>query len=125
VERAAQMEAGFKLIEKAIALGGPNMSAEDREKLNNERRELEAQIFATGKKLAERLRKHLTAEQLEQEKQLIASRPAFLPRLPRQMRETQEANNEYRPGADSWRPGQEIPVEMPQIQGRPFPKTEE
>ena len=124
-ERAAQMEAGFKLIEKGIALGGPNMSQEDREKLEKEGRELEAQIFVTGKKLAERLRLHLTAEQLALEKELIASRPAFLPRLPRQMREnTEPSAGGYVPGAGSWRPGQELPFQIQEPGTRRFPRTE-
>ena len=124
-ERAAQMEAGFKLIEKGIALGGPNMSAEDREKLEKEGREQEAQIFATSKKLAGRLRQYLTAEQLEREKELLASRPAFLPRLPRQMREnTESGGGGYVPGAGSWRPGQELPFQIQEPGSRRFPRTE-
>jgi hypothetical protein len=123
-ERESQMEAGLKLMEKAIALGGPNMSPEDREKLEKERRELEAQIFATGKTLAERLRQHLTAEQLEQEKQLLASRPAFLPKLPKQMQaNTESGSGGYTPGADAWRPGQELPFPVQQRRGR-FPRAE-
>jgi len=122
-EREAQMEAGLKLVEKAIALGGPNMSPEDRAKLEQEGRELESQIFATSKKLAERLRGHLTADQLALEKQLLASRPAFLPRLPRQMRENAESGG-YTPGADSWRPGQELPFQVPRPGPRRFPSAE-
>jgi len=123
-ERVAPMEASFKLIEKAIALGS-TMTPEDREQLDKERRELEAQIFATGKKLAERLRRHLTAEQLEREKQLIASRPAFLPGLPRQMREnTNTESGGYTPGTDSWRPGQEMLIQIQAPTGRGFPRTE-
>jgi len=122
-EREAQMEAGFSLVERAIALGG-NMSPEDREKLEQERRELEAQIFATSKKLAERLRQHLTAEQLAQERQLLASRPAFLPRLPRQMQGNTESTGGYTPGANSWRPGQELPLQIQRPGLRRFPRTE-
>ena len=122
-ERKAQMEAGLKLIEKGIALGGPNMSPEDREKLKLEGKELEAQIFATGKKLAERLRQHLTGDQLELERQLIASRPAFLPRLPQQMRDNAESGG-YAPGADSWQPGKQLPIQFQEPSGRKFPRTE-
>ena len=121
-ERHAQMEASFQLIEQAVALGGPNMSSEDREQLRREGEKLRTQIFSTGKKLAGRLRQHLTTEQLEQEKQLLASRPAFLPRLPKQMRENTE--NGYRPGVDSWRPGQDVPVQIIEPTYRGFPRTE-
>ena len=124
-EREAQMEAGLKWIEKAIALGGDNMSPEDREKLEPERRELEAQIFATSQKLAEGLRRHLTAEQLAQERQLIASRPAFLPRLPSQQPQgNTESSGGYIPGAGSWQPGQALPFQTPRLGPRRFPRTE-
>jgi hypothetical protein len=122
-EREAQMEAGLNLFERAIALGG-NMSPEDREKLEQERRELEAKIFATSKKLAEGLRRHLTAEQLAQERQLLASRPAFLPRLPRQMQGNPEGGGGYTPGAGSWQPGQELPFQLQRLGPRRFPRTE-
>jgi len=120
-ERIAHMEASFKLIERGIALGS-NMLPEDREQLEKERQALEAQMFSTSKKLAERLRRHLTAEQLEHEKQLIASRPAFLPKLPKQMRENTESSG-YTPGADSWRPGQELLIPIQAPTGRGFPRA--
>ncbi|MDR3182228.1 MAG: hypothetical protein LBT89_04775 [Planctomycetaceae bacterium] len=107
-ERKNQMEELFKIREKMTALG-PNITPQEREKLDAERRALEERGFATSKRLAERLRAILTPEQRAAEKQLIASRPSFLPQLPRQMRETASSRSEYVPGADSWRPGQPVP----------------
>jgi len=131
-ERVAYMEKMLGMVERSIAMGGPqNMSAEDQEKLGNEWRELEPQIFATAGRLAERLRQHLTPEQLERERQLIASRPGFLPPLPPQMQQRNQQGNQQDtgdgvlgPGAGAWRPGDGLPV---QIQERPrsrFPRTE-
>lgn len=115
-ERIAHMETALKMAEKVAAAGGPqNLSQEDQEALRKEGRELEAKSFETAKKLAERLRQHLTPAQLAMEKELLASRPAFLPPLPRQMRQAANAeggndgSGGYTPGADSWRPGQPIP----------------
>ena len=125
-ERVTQMEKALGMAEKVVAAGGPqNLSQEDREELDKERQELESQSFATAKKLAERLRQHLTPEQLEMEKQLIASRPAFLPPLPRQMRERpQEATGSdgYVPGAGAWRPGQDLPMQMQEQRSGRFPR---
>jgi len=129
-ERIASMEKALGMAEKIVAAGGPqNLSLEDREQLDKERQELEAQSFATAKKLAERLRQHLTPEQLEMEKQLIASRPGFLPRLPRQMRESESpqegtGGESYVPGAGSWQPGQSLPVQMPEQRSGRFPRSE-
>ena len=127
-ERVAQMESMLKMAEKVVAIGGPqNLSEEEREKLRKEGDELRDQSFATAKKLADRLRQHLTSEQLELEKQLIASRPAFLPRLPRQMRQEEATtgdDNGYTPGANSWRPGQELPLQIKEPETRRFPRTE-
>jgi hypothetical protein len=130
-ERVAHMEKMLKMAEKVIAAGGPqNLSQEEREALDKERRELEEQSFMTARKLADRLRKHLTPEQLALEKQLIASRPAFLPGLPRQMRRDENTNEtnggEYAPGANSWRPGQALPVQVQEQKGTGrFPRAAE
>ena len=129
-ERLAHMESALKMAERVVAAGGPqNLSQEEREALEKERRELEAQSFATAKKLADRLRQHLTPAQLALEKELIASRPAFLPPLPKQMRRevSKNGNNDsgsYVPGEKSWRPGQELPVQNQERRppGR-FPRT--
>ena len=127
-ERVAQMEKGLALAEKVIAAGGPqNLSEEEREELRKAGQELETQIYATGKKLTERLRQHLTPAQLEKERQLIASRPGFLPPLPRQMRqENRESTTEsdgFAPGDRSWRPGDGVPVPVQEQRNR-FPRGE-
>ena len=121
------MESALKLAEKVIAVGGPqNLSQEEREELRKAGQELETQSFETAKKLADRLRQHLTPAQLELEKQLIASRPSFLPPLPRQMQRSEEniekSGDGYAPDARSWRPGQELPVQIQRPQGGQFPR---
>jgi hypothetical protein len=126
-ERIAMLEESLQLAEKMITLGGPNMSPEDRAKMEEERKVLEAKIFAMGKKLGSRLREHLTLEQREQEKNLIASRPLFLPKLPRPMREA--SPEMYVPGSDSWQPGRGAPKQndeenQPNKQRKKFPTTE-
>ena len=140
-ERAGHMEKMLKMMESAMeriaAVGGPqNLSQEEREEFDTMRRELETQSFATAKKLADRLRQHLTPTQLELEKQLIATRPEFLGRLPRQMRrEANTATEEsevYSPGINSWQPGQPLPVPIreqprgrfPRAEAKPEPETE-
>jgi len=134
-ERVAQMEKMLGMAEKVIAAGGPqNLSEEERDELRKAGQELESQSFETAKKLAERLRQHLTPAQLAKEKELLASRPAFLPPLPRQMREGRENNqgytennegNGYNPGPDAWQPGQGLPGQVmePRGSGR-FPRGE-
>jgi hypothetical protein len=128
-ERLAQMEKALAMAEKVVAAGGlDNMSPEERAQLEKERQELEAQGAATAKKLAERLRRHLTAEQLAMEKKLIAERPDFLPRLPKHMQaaadQKTQAGDGYTPGVDLWRPGQPLLVQLitPPQRGR-FPRT--
>lgn len=123
-ERINQMEETFKLIERAIELGGADMSPEDRAKIEAEGKVLEARIYATGKNLGEQLRTHLTSEQLELEKKLIAQRPAFLPPIPRQMRG--DFSGEYSPGLNSWMPGQGAPKDNTEQKRRrrPFPQKE-
>jgi Spy/CpxP family protein refolding chaperone len=121
-ERLALLEDGLKLAEKAIALGGPNMSAEDREQLRAEREALAARAFTLSKKLGDRLRETLTPEQLGMEKNLIASRPSFLPPLPRQMRELE--SEQYVPGVNSWQPGQGVPIKTEERKLKQFPTKE-
>ena len=127
-ERKVQGDKMLALAEKVVAAGGPeNLSQEDRDEMERLGRELQSQSIETARKLAERLRQHLTPEQLELEKQLLASRPAFLPRLPRQMRENQENKNtgesgdDYAPGAGSWRPGQGAPGQVSEPPTGRFP----
>lgn len=123
-ERLSQMEEGLKLVEKAIERGGVNMSEEDRKTLEAEGKALQGQIIATGKKLGDRLRTHLTDEQLAMEKDLMANRPSYLPRLPRQMRG--DFTQQYSPGLDSWVPGQGVPRDRVDSKRhrRPFPSKE-
>ncbi len=124
-ERLALLSDGLKLFEKAVQLGGPKMSDEDRKMLEKEREALEARVFASGQKLGDQLRGLLTDEQKEKEKILLANRPKFLPRLPKQMRG--DTAEEYRPGSDSWRPGQGNPNEEKDRKKnrRVFPKEEQ
>ncbi|MCL2743455.1 MAG: hypothetical protein FWE67_06370 [Planctomycetaceae bacterium] len=122
-ERVAQMEEGLKLIEKAIEKGGVNMSDEDRQAIENEGKALEARIFATGKKIGEKLRTFLTEEQKAMEKKLLANRPDFLPRLPGPMRG--DYSREYIPGLESWSPGQGAPDNTEEKKRRrPFPQKD-
>lgn len=122
-ERIAQMEEGLKLAERVVQLGGVNMSPEDRKALEAEGRTLQTRIMATGQNLGNRLRAHLTDAQKDKEKQLLANRPAFLPRLPRQMRG--DFTGGYAPGLGSWMPGQGAPVpDETKSRRRPFPQKE-
>lgn len=123
-ERVAQMEEGLRLVEKALERGGIDMSDEDRRAIEAEGRALQARIIATGKKLGDGLRSHLTSEQRALEKDLMADRPSFLPRLPRQLRG--DFTRQYTPGFDSWAPGQGVPKEegTSKRQRRPFPTKE-
>lgn len=124
-ERIDQMEEGLKLIEKAIEKGGVNMSPEDRAAIEAEGKALEARIFATGKKLGDRLRQHLTEEQRDLEKHLLANRPAYLPKLPGPMRG--DFGSTYSPGLNSWMPGQGAPKDQSEEKKRrrPFPQKED
>jgi hypothetical protein len=123
-ERIAQMEDGLKLVEKAVEKGGVNMSPEDREAIEKEGKALEARIFATGKKLGEKLRTFLTDDQKAMEKKLLANRPDFLPKLPGPMRG--DYTKEYMPGLDSWSPGQGVPDKAKEKKRRrPFPQKEQ
>jgi hypothetical protein len=123
-ERVAQMEEGLKLIERAITLGGVNMSPEDKAMIEAEGKALEARILATGRTLGDKLRSHLTKEQLDLEKNLLANRPKYLPPLPRQLRG--DFTNQYSPGLDSWAPGQGVPQnwDKEKKRRRPFPTQE-
>jgi hypothetical protein len=128
-ERVAHMEAALKIAEKVAAAGGPqNLPPEEQAELRKAGQELEAKSFETAKKLAERLRQHLTPAQLALEKELLASRPSFLPPLPRQMRqqENSEGSNDgggYTPGAGSWRPGQDMPGQTQERREGRFPRV--
>ena len=130
-ERVAHMETTLKMMEGAMertaAVGGPqNLSQEERDEFDRVRRELETQSFATARKLADRLRQHLTPAQLELEKQLVAARPSFLGRLPRQMQREENAAAEesgvYSPGIHSWQPGQPLPVPIQEQPRGRFPR---
>jgi len=123
-ERFAQLEEGLQLVEKAIAKGGVNMSAEDRKAIEEEGQVLQSKILTTGKKYGDELRTFLTQEQLDLEKRLMAERPGFLPPLPRAR--WGMMMGEYVPGLDSWMPGQGAPKDQTQERKlRPFPKKEQ
>jgi hypothetical protein len=124
-ERVAQMEEGLKLVEKAIAFGGVNMSEEDRKKIEAEGKALQARILETGQKLGNQLRSYLTEEQRELEQNLLANRPKYLPPLPRQLRG--DFTQQYTPGLDSWAPGQGAPKDRTEEKKRrrPFPTKED
>ena len=128
-ERVAQMELALEMAERVIAAGGPqNLSPEEQQQLRAEGQKLESQSFETAKKLTERLRQHLSPAQLAWERELIASRPSFLPPLPKQMRESEspaESNvksDVYTPGVDSWQPGQDLPVPVQEQGEGSFPR---
>ena len=122
-ERKANLEEMLTLFEKSAADGGPGkMTPEEREEFERKMAALGNRAFATSKKLGESIRRHLTEEQLDLEKKLIASRPKFMPPLPPQMRG--EEPEEYRPGEDSWKPGQGTPKEGEVKKRRPFPLSE-
>jgi len=132
-ERAGHMEATLTMMESAIeriaAVGGPqNLSQEEREEFDAMRRELEAKSVVTARKLANRLRQHLSPTQLELEKQLIATRPDFLGRLPRHMQREENTdakeNDVYAPGINSWQPGQPLPVPIQEQPRGRFPRAE-
>ena len=129
-ERTAQMETILGIAEKVIAAGGwQNLSQEEREEFLRQGPELEAQFWATSRRLTEQLRQHLTPAQLERERQLIASRPAFLPPLPPQIRDRVNRGDtggyDGGPGAGAWRPGDDLPVQILQPRGSRFPRGEE
>jgi len=119
-ERIEIMEAGLKLAEKAVAAGGPGMSAEDRNRIEQEGRALEGRIYASGKKLGARIREFLTDAQKKQADELMANRPAYLGRLPRQLR-PEENETGWRPNDSSWQPGQGVSEDMIVPQERRFP----
>jgi len=138
-ERTAQMEKMLGIAEKVIAVGGPrnlviaaggpqNLSPEEQAQLAQLRKEVEAlhaETSATARKLTERVRQYLTPEQLERERQLIASRPAFLPPLPRELRQEnreEETGGGYIPGAGAWRPGQSVPTQNQEPRSNRFPR---
>ncbi|MDR0520311.1 MAG: hypothetical protein LBH00_00500 [Planctomycetaceae bacterium] len=124
-ERETIVDDYLKLLEKGLTLGKdlpPEERKQLREKLDEERRLLDVQLYETGKKLGDRLRRHLTPEQLEEERILLASRPDFLPPLPKEMQKS--AENTYKPNDKSWKPGQGVPNPAAEPERKPFPKTE-
>ena len=127
-ERVAQMEKMLGIAEKVVAAGGPqNLSEEEREQLRKEGEELRNQSFATARRLTERLRQYLTPEQLERERQLMASRPSFLPPLPREFRRENQEETEgdgLVPGPGAWQPGQNLPTQIQERRGSRFPRGE-
>ena len=106
-ERREVLEAGLKLAEKAVALGGPRMSQEDRDRLNQEGDALQGRVLASGKKLGSKIREFLTDAQKKQADQLMAERPSYLGKLPPGM-QPQENDSEWKPSDSSWRPGQGV-----------------
>jgi len=119
-ERVEIMEAGLKLAEKAVAAGGPRMSPEARNQLEQEGRALEGRIYASGKKLGSKIREFLTDAQRKQADDLMASRPSYLGPLPRQLRP--EANGiGWRPDGSSWAPGQGVSEDLVKPEEIRFP----
>ena len=118
-ERTEIMEAGLKLAEKAVAAGGPRMSDDARRSLEDEWKALEGRIYASGKKLGSQIRSFLTDAQKKQADDLMANRPSYLGRLPRQLR-NEETSNEWRPSDSSWTPGQGV-AEEAEVPKQRFP----
>ena len=117
-ERMAQVDAMLAMMERTMAAGNPQeLSPEDQEALEQQRRKFETQMLATRKKVAARLQQHLTPEQLEQEKQILASRPAFLPNLsvPIRQQENTEAGGGNTSHADALPHVQDVPVGIPEV----------
>jgi hypothetical protein len=129
-EQTELMESMFEMIEqaeKAMVSGGQqNMSAEDQVKMRETGEAFRTKWETFSRQLAERLRQHLTPEQLEQEKQLQVARPTFLPGQPRQRQQEEKVRDVYVPGENSWRPGMPLPPGQPeaQPQGGRFPSAE-
>jgi len=119
-ERVEIMEAGLKLAEKAVAAGGPRMSAEDRNRIEQEARALEGRVYASGKKLGTEIRAFLTDAQKKQADDLMASRPSYLKRLPRQLRPAEDDAG-WKPSDSSWSPGQGVSGDLVQPEERRFP----
>ncbi len=119
-ERKAQLEESLRLFEKGVA--NPNMSEEERRELEAEGKALMARMEATGQKMGEKLRVHLTTEQKELEKKLLADRPAFMPPLSSHQN---AGEMPYIPGLDSWKPGQGAPANAEKKKSRRgFPQAE-
>ena len=126
-ERMSQLETLLSMGEKVTAAGGPHgLSPEEIRELQRTQETIEVQAFETARKLSERLRQHLTPEQLELEKQLVASRPSFLPSMSRRPGRSGEnvSEDSYAPGADSWRPGRDVPVDIQAPRPGSFPRPE-
>ncbi len=122
-ERKAQFDEFLGLLEQQAAVGGPgNLTNEQRAEFEAKMEALGSRMFATGKKLGDALRKHLSDEQRDLATKLMADRPDFLGPLPPQMRG--ETEKEYRPGADSWKPGQGAPKNDEERTRKPFPLSE-
>ena len=119
-ERVEIMEAGLKLAEKAVAAGGPRMSAEARNQLEQEGKALEGRIYASGKKLGSKIREFLTDAQRKQADELMANRPSYLRPLPRQLR-PEENDTGWKPGDSSWAPGQGVSEDLVKPEERRFP----
>jgi len=109
-ERLAVLESGLAMIEKDIAQGGPKKSEEDAVAGEKEQKALEARMWATSKKLGAQMREILTDEQRRRVDHIMTTRPAFLPPLPPQLQGDQDG--EYKPGADSWQPGDGAPAKI-------------
>jgi hypothetical protein len=74
-----------------------------------ERAAIMRQLQGLGEKFSKRIREILTEEQKVRADRLIEDTPDFIwGRLPQNRNRTRE----WRPGADSWRPGQGVPEEL-------------
>ena len=113
-ERREILEAGLKIAEKAVAHGGQRMSQEDRDMIEQEAKALEGRVYASGKKLGSQIRGFLTDAQKKMADQLMAERPSYLGKLPKQL-QPEEDNGEWKPSDSSWRPGQGVAEPSPRL----------
>ena len=73
-------------------------------------------------KLKSRMSEVLTDEQKERMTRLMNNPPDFVKRMTERMRNQAQSTGEWRPGPDSWKPGDPIPAESIQEQRARFPR---
>ncbi|MGL6226449.1 MAG: Spy/CpxP family protein refolding chaperone [Thermoguttaceae bacterium] len=106
-QRMEMLDQGLKLAERGAALGGPNMSAADREALIAEGQALMDRAVDDGESMGGQFRDFLTPEQLKKAEELLASRPDFLPPLYKKGDSlSPTGSTEWSMSRSTWTPGQ-------------------